>query len=887
VIEQQKAENIQSPTCDSSFNILNSLMEGCQIISPDWRYLYVNDAVAQQGRCSTRELLGKTMMDVFPGIENTTMFAALRQCMEDRLPRRMENEFTFSDGRKRWFELRMEAVPEGVFILSLDITAQKKVEEERKIMLEVLQLVNSPEEWEGVLKSILKLLRDWSGCEAVGIRIKEGEDFPYFETSGFPEEFVRLENQLCLYDENGEIKRDSDGNPILECMCGNILCERFDASKSFFTADGCFWSNCTTELLASTTDADRQARTRNRCNGEGYESVALIPLRSGGKTFGLIQFNDRREGRFTSELIALYRRIANHVANFLARKQAEEKIVYLNKILRGIRSVNQLIVREKDQGSLIRQTCEFLVEAGGFSSVAIGLLDDSVPVKCWLHASEGEELPLMQDIAKNGIVPERAHLAMASDKIIVWKELKLHKESALDEAGNAQTTMLIGLNHKGRSYGFMIASAPDATADSNEGQELLKEIADDIALALHSVKLESERDNSAAELSEAQEQLRQIQKLDALGRLAGGIAHDFNNILMVQIGYCELMEKQLAGNPMAKDLAQVKACSKRAAGLTRQLLAFSRKQTLMPEVLDLNKMVKNIEKMLRRLIGENIEFELLLAEELGRVKADPGQIEQVIMNLAVNARDAMPHGGRLTIATDDVFLGNEYAVRNGAKAMAGSHVALTISDTGVGMDAETKVKIFEPFFTTKPTGKGTGLGLATVYGIIKQSGGNILFCSEPGAGSTFKIYLPRVDAELTKRFEQKNKAVHGNGELALVVEDEKSLRELFLLMLDNLGYRGIAAADGFEALEAIEKKGVIPHFVIADLVMPGMSGKALAERLIQIMPDLKVLYTSGYAEEATALDLSDGKALFLRKPFNISDLASKIHELLNKKSPSH
>ncbi|MEW6363265.1 MAG: ATP-binding protein [Acidobacteriota bacterium] len=873
----------RSPLAGSSHDILDNLLEGCQIIGPDWRYLYVNEAACRQGRRPKEQLLGRTVMDAYPGIEYAPMFPVLRQCMDARIPHRMENQFTFPDGSRGWFELRFEPVPEGVFILSLEITERKRAEEEQRVMYEVLQLINTAENGEVLLKSMLGRLRSWSQCEAVGIRLKEGSDFPYFLTSGFPEEFVRMERHLCSYNEEGEVECDAEGNPILDCMCGNILCGKFDPSKTFFTTDGSFWSNCTTELLATTTDKDRLARTRNRCNSVGYESVALIPMRSGKETFGLIQFNDKQRGRFTPELIALYRRIADHVAVFLAKRQAEARIAHLNAVLRGIRSVNQLITKEKNRDRLIQKTCDLLVEARGFHSVVVGLTD-ATGGRVLAHAGAGRELAYLREMLERGDVPHCARRAMSSRRSVVRKNRDRLCRSCPGAAEMCidRDIMVIGLEQEGKSYGFMVTCLPADLTGSREEQDLLREAAGDLAFALRGIEIGNERDKSTAALADAQEQLRQAQKLEAVGRLAGGVAHDFNNILTAQMAYCDLMMHGLRDeDPLAKDLIQIKGCAERAAALTRQLLAFSRKQTLKPEVLDLNVLVGNIEKMLRRLIGEDIEFVLALDDGLGRVRADPGQIEQVIMNLAVNARDAMPQGGTLTIETANVMLDEEYA-RNHVDATAGPHVMLAISDTGCGMDERTKSRLFEPFFTTKGHGEGTGLGLATVYGIVKQSEGNIWVYSELGKGTVFKVYLPRVDAELTQGVMLETRAPRGEGELVLVVEDEPVLRSLFERMIANLGYRVRAAANGGEALIAVEEEGLRPDLLVTDLVMPGMDGRVLAERLVRRHRNLKVLYTSGYVGDAILRHGQlDPQVPFLQKPFSRVELAIKIREALS------
>ena len=390
------------------------------------------------------------------------------------------------------------------------------------------------------------------------------------------------------------------------------------------------------------------------------------------------------------------------------------------------------------------------------------------------------------------------------------------------------------------------------------------------------------RRQAEAEREQLQSQLLQAQKLEAVGRLAGGVAHDFNNMLSVILGHGEIVLNKLhPGDPLRDDVNAILEAGKRSAALIRQLLAFSRKQTLQPEVLDLNAVVRNLEKMLRRLIGEDIVLELALAEEIDRVMADPGLVEQVIMNLSVNARDAMPNGGRLLFGTANVELDETYA-QNHTGVDPGKYVMLAVTDTGCGMDKETLSNVFEPFFTTKEKGKGTGLGLATVYGIVKQSGGNIWAYSEPGKGTTFKIYLPATEAKPEpKTTADEKETAKGGGEHILVVEDEDSLRKLAETALSRLGYQVSVAANGGEALLLMEEKGLKPDLVITDVVMPNMSGKELANRLQRNQPDLKVLYMSGYTDSAIVHHgiLEPGTA-FIQKPFILRDLAEKARAVL-------
>jgi len=673
----------------SPVDLLDGLLEGCQVIGRDWRYLYVNEAAAAQGRRAREDLLGRTMMEAYPGIDRTAMFAELRRCMIERTARRFDNEFEFPDGSRGWFELHMQPVPEGAFILSLDVTA---------------------------------------------------------------------------------------------------------------------------------------------------------------------------------------------------RRRAEARNEHLNAVLRGIREVNRIIARETDRDRMIQATCVELVSARGFDSVSV-VLTDSAGTEIRAEASAGRRVAGLHELLGRGRIPECAREAFACRDQVLRRDQAFRCEGCpvVPELGPATDELIQPLEQAGRLYGFMVVHLPQGMGDDPEERALVREVAGDIAVALHGMRLRQERDDSAAALASTQEQLLRSQKLEAVGRLAGGVAHDFNNILAAQIGCCELIENQIQpGDPLAGDVATIKSCAERAAALTRQLLAFSRKQALHAEVLDLNEVVGGIRSMLERTIREDVRLQTVLAPGLGRVKADPGQVEQVIMNLAVNARDAMPAGGSLTIETADLDLDADYA-RNHVGVEPGPYVMLAISDTGSGMDEQTRSRLFEPFFTTKEHGKGTGLGLATVYGIVKQSGGNIWVYSEPGRGTTFKIYLPRVEGVAEAPRRRTRAVVPGSGEQVLVVEDEPLLRELMGRLVRELGYRTAVAADGAAALVLVERDGLRPDLLLTDVVMPGMSGRALAARLGPLVPGLKVLYASGYTDNSvTHHGVLDAGVDFLQKPFTTADLAAKIREVLDR-----
>ncbi|HEY5027578.1 MAG TPA: ATP-binding protein [Candidatus Angelobacter sp.] len=380
----------------------------------------------------------------------------------------------------------------------------------------------------------------------------------------------------------------------------------------------------------------------------------------------------------------------------------------------------------------------------------------------------------------------------------------------------------------------------------------------------------------------SEQQLRQAQKMEAVGQLAGGVAHDFNNLLGIILGYCEVLEERPdLPEPARKMIVQIHNAGTSAKDLTRHLLAFSRRQVLQPVFLDLNAIVNRIDAMLSRLIGDDVALVNLLGRDLGTIKADPSQVEQVLMNLAVNARDAMPQGGKITIKTANAEIDETYA-RQHPYINPGSYVKLTVSDTGIGMDKETQSHIFEPFFSTKVAGKGTGLGLSTVFGIVKQSAGVINVYSEPGHGTTFKVYFPRCKEAPVVIQPDEAAPLRGGTETILLVEDSTPLRELTRLLLQGCGYTVLDSGDPSEAIRIAEQhQGPLP-LMITDVVMPGLSGPVLAEKLGVARPDTRVLYTSGYADDEILQHGGVGPdCAFLEKPFTRDALVRKVRELLD------
>ena len=411
----------------------------------------------------------------------------------------------------------------------------------------------------------------------------------------------------------------------------------------------------------------------------------------------------------------------------------------------------------------------------------------------------------------------------------------------------------------------------------------LMRLASSVRSALKSSAAQKQKTEALAALQKSEEQLLQAQKLEAVGRLAGGISHDFNNLLTAIMGYSELTLRQLPPNdPLCRNIQEIKRASERAASLTRQLLAFSRKQVMQLRVFDLNVVVRDIERMLLRMIGEDIDLRTILQEDLGNIKADPSQIEQVIMNLVVNSRDAMPKGGKLAIETARVYLDETYA-QNHIEPAPGVYVMLAVSDSGVGVSEEVRQHIFEPFFTTKEPGKGTGLGLSTVYGIVKQLGGHVWVYSEPDKGTTFKVYLPSVIEEADEYQQPTAPATVPDGtETILLVEDAEAVRHLARDVLKSRGYNVFEAADAATAHSICRRYQRAIDLLLSDVVMPLRSGVDLAKELLEIHPEMNVLYMSGYTEDTVVHHgVLDPGVNFIQKPFSADVLAIRVREVLD------
>ena len=574
---------------------------------------------------------------------------------------------------------------------------------------------------------------------------------------------------------------------------------------------------------------DLAARAVERVTADGFRSVLAVPLKAGERVIGVLNLGDAAGRTYTEDELTL-------LAAFVGQG--------------AVALENSALYRE------IRDARDFLQSITENSPDAIITTDGRGRLTYFSRGAEamfGYRAAKMIGSAVADLYPGGLEEARAVKR-------RLAQEGQL------------------RNYESGFLTKDGGCVEVSASISLLRDATGRVAGTLGVLKDIGER-------RRLEEQLRQSQKMEAVGRLAGGIAHDFNNLLTVIAGRAQLILSRLRPEePIHRDATLVRTTADRAAVLTQQLLTFSRKQVLQPQVLNLNAVVTAMEPMLGRLIGEDIDLAVIPAESLGRVKADPGQIEQVIVNLVVNSRDAMPQGGRLTVETADVELDAAYASRH-FSVPPGPYVMLAVSDTGEGMDEQTRSRVFEPFFTTKGPGKGTGLGLATVYGIVKQSGGDIQLYSEPGRGTAFKIYLPRV-AQVSAEVDDTTSpsaAVARGDETVLLVEDEPEVRDLAREILEVSGYTVLQACDPLEAVVMAERHPGPIHLLLTDVIMPRQSGRALVERLRPLRPEMQVLYMSGYTNEAIVRHgVLDPDTLFIQKPFTPDALGHRVRAALDR-----
>jgi PAS domain S-box-containing protein len=695
---------------------------------------------------------------------------------------------------------------------------------EKEMTIEFLQLVNGCIGKSDLIKKAATFFQEKSGCSAVGIRLKDGDDYPYYEARGFPKEFLLLENSLCQRDEDGRIVRGDDSNPVIECMCGNVICGRFDPSKPFFTKNGSFWSNCTTDLLAFTTDADRQARTRNRCNGEGYESVALLPLASGAERLGLLQLNDKRKDMFSPETIRFWERAATYLAVAVSKFKAEEALqkseekyrVLFREMLNGF-ALHDIILGPKGDPVNYR-----FVDVNPAFERMTGLKRQAIIGKTVLEIMPGTERQWIETYGRVALTGKPVFFENFSSELDKYFEV-----TSFRPAPNQFACIFSDITERKRT----------------------------------------------------EQVLQNTQKLESLGILAGGIAHDFNNLLGGIFGNIDMAAEGTLEKRTANYLSKALGTIDRARGLTQQLLTFAKGGAPIKKIESMVPFIQETVKF--ALSGSKVSSTFAIPNNLWQCEFDKNQVGQVIDNIVINAQQAMPDGGTIAITAANTRLDE----KKHPLLPAGNYVRISISDQGIGMPKEILPRIFDPFFTTKS--KGHGLGLATCYSIIRRHEGCIDVESEPGKGSTFSFFLPASSSAGPQK-NAVAKASHKGIGTFLIMDDEEVIRETVGDMLKDLGYSIVSTQNGLEAIEYFRAEHESKNKIVAmifDLTVPGgLGGREAVKEIRKIDKMIPVFVSSGYADDPVmAHPQKYGFTASISKPFRKIDLADILSRHLGVK----
>ena len=641
------------------------------------------------------------------------------------------------------------------------------------------------------------------------------------------------------------------------------------------------------ESISLNVEAGKE-RIRQTLNVGSYFNFETVQFRKDGSQMALdinaslVSYKGRRA------ILSINRDITDRKRAEIALREADQRALQeYERLLDRIAGLGQTLGTARNLITVYRALLDFAIVSTDCRGIFISLYDPKLEVRQAAFAwSEGEEVdvselpPMPMNESPNSRAVRTGEVIITDDFQAATAGLPVTLIGMEHDPSLPQSSLVVPMAVMGRVIGAVEVQSTRLTAFNQSHATAMRMAANLAAVAIENVRL-LERERMQ------EENLRQAQKMEAIGHLAGGVAHDFNNLLTAITGYADLALRRIDPTNqreaiLHRQIEEVKVAGERAANLTRQLLAFSRKQILQPKVINLNDTIANISKMLRRLIGEDVDLVLQLDSSLGLAKVDPTQVEQIIMNLAVNARDAMPKGGTLVIETKNVLM-DERGTNYLPSAQSVPHVRLAISDTGIGVDREALNHIFEPFFTTKGVGKGTGLGLSTVYGIVKQSGGHITVYSEVGYGTTFKIYLPRVDQPVEQIDERIDEATPRGGETILLVEDEEIVRKLTTAILKEHGYKVIDAENGMKALEILGQTREEIDLLITDVIMPAMSGRELADQAKSLRPNMNLLFISGYTDDAIVHHgVLDEGTPFLEKPFSPDTLARKVREILDK-----
>ncbi|MBF0476010.1 MAG: PAS domain S-box protein [Deltaproteobacteria bacterium] len=711
----------------------------------------------------------------------------------------------------------------GALAVIKDMTSQRDLDREREFAVKLLRFVNSTNLLQELVGGVAELFTEFSGCRAVGVRLEDDEDFPYFHTQGMPEAFRKYQHGLGIRNRDGRLRRDPDGNPILDCMCGNVIRGRQDVHPFFFTDNGTFWTNNLPDIMASNGQSSREVWTRNCCSNGGYHSMALIPLKTGEKTFGLLQLGDPRPLMFTTPIISFLERMADNLAARLSRIFAQRE---LNLLSEAINQSDQSVVITNALGNIHYVNSVFLTLFGHSREEVMNRDFFSM-----INRDQSDQ-SFYQSARDAGIKGE------------TWKE-RLQFIEPDGETVELATSVSPVKDEAGTIANFVA---------------LMRDVTNEVQMEKH---------------------LRQAQKMDSIGTLAGGIAHDFNNILGAIIGYAEMARDDArVGEVDPVNLDEVLRASQRARELVRQILTFSRQAEQEKHPIRVSLIVKESLKLLRASLPTTIEIKQEITDSEAVVMADPTQVHQVMLNLCTNALHAMPDGGVLGVKLLAANIDQKFLTRfPGLKP--GPYLKLVVSDTGTGMNQETLDKIFDPFFTTKKKGEGTGLGLSVVHGIIKAHGGAVDVKSEAGKGTNVVIMLPKIQKEILQTGEPIETVPTGSGTI-LLVDDEAILTKVGKQMLQRQGFQVVTCNSSIEALEIFRRRPDIFDLIITDQTMPGLTGLDLTREVLTIRPAMPIIICTGFSGRVSAETAkAAGAKEFILKPLRKKELVEAINRALN------
>lgn len=778
---------------------------------------------------------------------------------DDKNRYRQYHRQLFAAGEPQLYELRMLKASRSVFVVQMqaalsgdgegekvchvfftDITGRKIVAEERELMARLITQINAPSDLRTCMSELTASLQNWSGCEAVGIRLRDGEDYPYYETRGFPFSSIEAESVLCAHGLDGALQRDFAGNAVLECMCGNVLSGRFDPAQPFFTVRGSFWSNNTSALLAGSTKNDHQARTRNRCNSEGYESVALIPMHIDNRVLGLLQFNDHCPGRFTPELIQHFERIADTLALAISHRQAENELRKSEEKYRTVAEFTYAMETWQLADGTYQYVSPSCKRVTGYTADAF--IQNPKLMEHIVHPEDREKLAEHLSINQ----PPDAHENQGLDFRI------------LTPAGEVRW-----LSHS-------CTPVYDTQGQGVGRRGSFREIT-------QSKRLEEDR-------LKRTEKNRQIQKTASLQRMGGAIAHHFNNKLHVVMGYLELAMEHLPASDVAHyNLTSALDAAVQAAELSKLMLTYLGHSKNKREPFDLAEICQDCLPILKNVLLRGLKLETDLHTPGPVINTNAEEIRQILLNTVTNACEATidDHGyiGLSVTVSSATEISSQHRFPQDWQPKGTSYACLKVQDNGLGLSESEIEEIFDPFYSTKFTGRG--LGLPVVKGLVKAHGGVVTVESSPGLGSTFRSYFPLSTKHISHRHDsiQMTTDIHREGTV-LVVDDDAIILEITNALLSHMGYFVLTAVNGIEALDVFRKHKDQIRLVLSDFFMPHLNGLETFHELRKIAPDIPLILVSGYSEEHMKSGTPQQPYFFLKKPYSSQALKDAIDLVL-------